>query len=238
MIMFDFNSVAYRHLLNNILKYKADENSHGIEYELLNAKQSFDVDSYIDCAITKYIEAELDWYLSQDLCIAGHKLIETNKVWSNICSDGRIVNSNYGWCIFSKANGNQYENVVKHLMDDKSTKHACMYYTRPAIHREYNDNKHAKYDMICTIYTNHFIRHNKLFTTVHMRSSDAWNGVRNDHAWHIYVYNKLYAKLTTKYADLKKGNITFIADSMHIYKRDVDKVYKYLNEAQEAADEQ
>lgn len=62
----------------------------------------------------EYVEAELDWYYSMDLSVdfIGQKA----KIWKQIASDKNIVNSNYGWCIFSEDNGSQYKNCFTELI--------------------------------------------------------------------------------------------------------------------------
>lgn len=57
------------------------------------------------------------------------------KIWQFCASkdDKQEINSNYGWCVFSEANGSQYEHCLKHLKEDPFTREAMIIYTRPSI---------------------------------------------------------------------------------------------------------
>ena len=156
----------------------------------------------------KYAENELKWYLSKDRSIKGHPGIEENKIWSIICSDNGMINSNYGWCVFSPENGDgrhlmfenikdksgksQYDFAIQQLKEKPLGRQSIIFYARPSIQWEWNDGIHAKSDFICTINTQHFIRNNKLDYIVNMRSNDAIMGLHAaDLPWHSYVYNKM-----------------------------------------------
>ena len=62
-----------------------------------------------------YLEKEHKWYMSQDLSIKGW--MDDIKIWNWCASkdDKQLINSNYGWCVFSAENGNQYENCLKNI---------------------------------------------------------------------------------------------------------------------------
>lgn len=233
----DANSQQYRSLLKSILLRVAPINSHDIHFEKINTHVEFNAYDKIDCASSKYIQAELDWYLSQDRCIKGHELIETNPIWQRI-SANNYVNSNYGWCVFSDENGSQYKHVLKHLNNDLYTKHATIIYTRPSIHEEYNDGKHATYDMMCTMYTDCLVRYNRLDYIVHQRSSDAWNGLRNDLAWHQFMFNKILDDLNKTHGNsILPGMIYFNIDSCHIYKCNEQQIINYLKESERLSED-
>jgi hypothetical protein len=55
----------------------------------------------------EYVKRELEWYLSQSLNVNDIPG-ETPKIWHHVADKDGFINSNYGWCIFSKENGNQY----------------------------------------------------------------------------------------------------------------------------------
>ena len=38
---------------------------------------------------------------------------EKAKIWKQVASTDNLVNSNYGWCIFSIENGEQYKECFK-----------------------------------------------------------------------------------------------------------------------------
>lgn len=214
LMLMNVNTAVYVNLLNDILRSK--------EHELINWHGTFNVlYDTIPGTNTKYVANELAWYTSQDLCIKGHKGIENNKIWQSCATRDGMVNSNYGWCIFSKENGTQFAHAINALIDNKSSRQSCCYYTRPSIHDECHDDVHAHYDMICTPYTQHFIRQNRLEYIVNMRSNDAWYGLRNDLEWHKYVYERMFDLLKKQYPELIPGHIHWNAGSIHIYDRNI-----------------
>lgn len=210
------NNKEYIRLLSELIQCPCEENDDNIIYEIIDASAVFNCVDRITCSNEKYIQHELDWYLSQDTNIKGHVGIENNAIWKHVASDAGFVNSNYGWCIFSPWNYSQYDNVIERLKKDKNTKAAVMIYSRPSIHVEAYDNKHASHDMTCTIYVSVYIRNGKLIYIVHMRSNDIWYGLRNDLAWHQYVVHKMCQDLGMS---IDKCEIHWHADSLHLYKR-------------------
>jgi len=205
----------------------------------------------------KYIENETNWYLSQDRCIKGHPGIEDNPIWSKICSDDGRVNSNYGWCVFSPENGNnwgaerypngpenlgpakigksQYKYALEQLCDKPEGRQSVIYYGRPQMQWEWNDNVNAKSDFTCTFCTQHFIRKNKLEYIVTMRSNDVIRGLHcGDLPWHGYVYNQLLSDIKMfSNRDPEIGSIYWNAGSLHVYERDFDLVNKIIKEFQD-----
>lgn len=222
------NDEAYVDTLYSVYNSKTTDES--IPCELLGARILFNAHDRISYASSEYIDNELAWYLSRDLSIKNHIGIENNKIWQSVASDKGHINSNYGWCIFSKENNEQYNHALGELIKDQKTKHAVMIYSRPTMNEEWNDNKHAKYDMICTVYVSYLLRAGKLNAFVHMRSNDAWRGLRNDLAWQQYVLNKLVDDLNMNHVPCEHGAIYWNADSLHLYARDKEKVKKILHE--------
>ena len=221
------NTKIYKKVLNKMLKETIS--SDLIYSELILPTIRFEPDGLIEGSSEKYLQNEFNWYKSQDLCIKNHLGIEENPIWKNCASDDGYVNSNYGWCVFSKDNYSQFDNALNSLLKDKESRRAVIIYTRPNIHVEQCDNVHAKQDMMCTTYTDFLIRDNKLIMIVHMRSNDVWYGLRYDLAWQQHVYNKMYDSLKEKYDDLLEGYIYWNCDSLHMYKSSVDKIKKFLD---------
>lgn len=166
----------------------------------------------------EYVEAELQWYDSQDLSVDFIK--QYGSIWGKVAADDGTVCSNYGWCIYSDDNYNQYNNCLHQLISDKSSRRACMIYTRPSIQVEYN--KDGRSDFICTFDTQQFIRNNMLVYVVMMRSNDVVYGFFNDFAWHCEVYKRLFTDLKSKYPELQYGTILWTAGSFHVYERHFD----------------
>lgn len=156
-----------------------------------------------------YIDREIDWYLSQSLNvedIPGN----TPPIWQRVSDENGFINSNYGWCIFSEENHNQYESVVETLTKTPNSRQAVMIYTRPTMHTDSTLN--GRYDFMCTNAVQYLYRDDKLHAIVNMRSNDAWAGYRNDVAWQDYVLCLLCTRL-----GMDRGDIIWNAGSLHIY---------------------
>ena len=155
------------------------------------------------------------WYESQNLSV--DDIQPYAKLWGNVCSSEGKVNSNYGWVIFSKENGSQYENVKNLLLRRPQSKQGQMIYTRPSMHKDaFTDGMK---DFMCCSYVQCFIRNNKLLYIIHQRSCDFIYGFFNDFAWHCYVYHKLYRDLLETHKDLEVSNILYLCDTLHIYEK-------------------
>jgi thymidylate synthase len=134
------------------------------------------------------------------------------KIWEQVSSDNGTINSNYGWCIWSKENHEQYNNVLTELVSNKFTRRAQMIYTRPTMHRDYNIDGMS--DFICTTAVQYFIRDDKLISYVTMRSNDAIFGYKGDYHWQKYVLDKLSSDL-----GICSGDIIWNVGSFHVYER-------------------
>lgn len=181
----------------------------------------------------KYVKAELDWYKSMDLSIIGHEGIESNPTWQSCCTqdEKKLVNSNYGWCVFSEENGSQYDNCLEVLKKDKTTRNAIIVYNRPEIYKDYK--RDGMHDMICTMYSHFFIRKNKLYMVHQMRSNDIRYGfICSDLAWNCFVYQNMYEDLKETYPDLEVGVIRWTSDSMHLYSRHFEDLKKFVEDKQ------
>jgi thymidylate synthase len=165
-----------------------------------------------------YIKKEMDWYDSQSLSI-DDMLPPIPKIWEQIASDEGYINSNYGWCLFSEANGLQYQACMRELEKKPLSRRAVMIYTRPTMHTDYK--KDSMNDFICTNTVQLLIRNNKLQYIVNMRSCDAVYGYKNDIAWHQRIQAKASLQL-----NVPPGDITYQVGSLHIYPRHFDLVKK------------
>jgi|TARA_R110001592_G_scaffold58770_5_gene177905 thymidylate synthase len=170
-----------------------------------------------------YIQKELDWYLSQSRNV--YDIPGTPAIWKQVATKDGMINSNYGFLLFSKENAEQYLHAFQALVADKNTRRACMIYTRPSIQTEYCHDGMS--DFICTNAVSYFIRNNKIHCTVQMRSNDIWAGYRNDYAWQRWVLNNLHKDLLREYEDLELGDIIWNASSLHMYERNFGLIRKY-----------
>lgn len=159
----------------------------------------------------EYIERELAWYKCQSLYV---KDIPGNtpEIWNKIASSDGKINSNYGWCIFSDENHNQYDNVLNELKINRDSRRASMIYNRPSMHIDYKLN--GMNDFICTFSNQFFIRNDKLVSLYIMRSNDAIFGYNNDYAWAKWVQEKLANDLS-----IEPGDLIWSASSLHVYER-------------------
>ena len=177
----------------------------------------------------KYVQAELEWYMSQDLSV--EIIGEKAKIWKDISSAHNEVNSNYGWCIYSKDNYRQFQNCLEELYKNPESRRAIMIYQRPSMHYDYC--RDGMNDFICTNCVQCFIRNNELIYVVNMRSNDAIFGFFNDFAWHCHVYEDLLNKLKWNgYPNIKSTNrsIIWLANSFHIYERHFNMLDTILDE--------
>lgn len=169
-----------------------------------------------------YLYNELQWYISQDLCIRNHEGIENNAIWQKICTASGHINSNYGFLVFDTGNYNQYQHALAQMAKSKHTKHAVIIYNRPEMVIQWNDNIHAKSDFICTYATSFMVQDDELHMMVNMRSNDLTTGFFNDFGWQVFVYKKFLADTKKLYPEVKSGLIHWHADNMHVYQRDYE----------------
>jgi len=172
----------------------------------------------------KYCEKELKWYNSKNLNIKGY--VDDIKIWNDIADKDGFVNSNYGWCIYSKENYKQYDNCLNTLKNNKESRRAVMIYTRPSMQYDYKTD--GMNEFMCTYGTQHFIRNNKLKTIYILRSNDGIYGWMNDWYWAANVHNKLYADLLQYYPKLEVGTVDWNAASFHVYARHFDMLKKIV----------
>jgi len=195
--------------------------------EIVNASFIADEKSIFGKVSEDYSEAELLWYYSQSrnvLDIPG----KIPKIWLDIAGDNNMINSNYGWCIFSEENHEQYNNALTTLRIDKYSRQAQMIYTRPTMHKD-SCRLNMK-DFICTTSVQLIIRDNQLNYIVSMRSSDAVFGYKNDKFWHDHVHNKAFEDLKYWYPDLELGTMYWNAASLHVYPRHYKLIEDYYND--------
>src|SRR5690554_5984290 len=186
--------------------------------EIIGATFIADEDHIIREPNYSYIERELEWYKSQSLFVKDIPG-ETPTIWKQVSSNTGRINSNYGWCIFSKENFNQYQNVLNELKNNPNSRRAVMIYNRPSMHYDYNLD--GMNDFICTYANTFFIRDGKLISHYIMRSNDSVFGYNNDYAWAKYVQ-----ELLAKDLDIECGDIIWTASNLHVYERH----FKYLEE--------
>lgn len=193
------------------------EDKSGVKLlEIVNASFIADEPSIFGKPNHSYIEREIEWYKSMSLNVNDIPG-ETPAVWKQVATpDGRI-NSNYGWCIWSRENGEQYNNVLHELRQKPTSRRATMIYTRPSMWVDYS--RDGMSDFMCTNAVQYVIRDQALHAIVQMRSNDVFYGYRNDYAWNEYVLKILASDL-----DVSPGLIHWNVGSLHVYERNFNLV--------------
>jgi thymidylate synthase len=163
----------------------------------------------------KYCEEEIKWYESQSLSV--DIIGNIAGLWKKIADKHGNINSNYGWCIFSKENYYQFSNALEELKRNKESRRSCMIYNRPSM--QYDYCRDGMQEFMCTFATSHFIRDDKLIYIVNQRSMDLIYGFFSDLFWHCHVYNKLFCELVKYYPNLKPDSLIYIANTAHIYEK-------------------
>tara|TARA_R100000234_G_scaffold116781_1_gene94265 strand:+ start:129 stop:848 length:720 start_codon:yes stop_codon:yes gene_type:complete len=210
---------------HNDLDYVTDKSGCKM-LEVINAAFIADKDYIFREPNQDYIERELEWYKSKSLNVDDIPG-ETPKIWKDVSDENGVINSNYGYLIWSADNICQYENVRIELGENPESRRATMIYTRPTIWLD--AFKNGMSDFICTNNVQYFIRDNKLVTSVYMRSNDAVFGYNNDLAWQKHVRDKLIDDLEIDtYNRYEPGPIFWNVGSFHVYERHFQHVEKWM----------
>ena len=162
----------------------------------------------------RYAVGEALWYLS-----CNNSLKEIQKFsngWDRMSDDGLTVNSNYGYCIKKKFGFDQWEYVKSLLRKDFETRRAVIHIKEPS-------NKESK-DVNCTVCLQFFIREGKLHLTSYMRSNDMWIGFPFD----VFQFTCMQVLMSMELG-VELGEYTHISASLHLYKRDYEKLTEKNN---------
>lgn len=199
------------------------EGKYGKTVEIQNAHFLADKDWIIREPNYDYAKREIEWYESQSLYVKDIPG-KVPKIWEMCADKDGKINSNYGWCVWSDENKNQFDHCVKRLLDDPRTREACMIYTRPSMQTDCNEN--GMHDFMCTYATQVFlnevrddVKTYQLDYTVFMRSNDSVFGYTSDILWHRHVQSKMVDELNKYGLNVIKGDIIWNASSLHVYER-------------------
>lgn len=199
------------------------EGKYGKTVEIQNAHFLADKDWIIREPNYDYAKREIEWYESQSLYVKDIPG-KVPKIWEMCADKDGKINSNYGWCIWSDENKNQFDHCVKRLLDDPHTREACMIYTRPSMQIDCNEN--GMHDFMCTYSTQVFlnevrddVKTYQLDYTVFQRSCDAVYGFDNDVLWHRHVMCKLVDELIKNNVNVILGDMIYNCGSLHVYER-------------------
>lgn len=193
--------------------------------EILNASFLCDEEIIFGNQNYEWINRELQWYLSESLNVNDIPP-PVPLIWKQVADPQGFINSNYGYCVFSEENGNQYLHVKNELSKNIDSRRGLVIYTRPQMHIDYNKN--GRSDFMCATTSHFLIRNNKLINIMHFRSQDSLFGFKGDYAWVKYVYDKMYSDLKLVHSQLEKTPIQWNANSLHVYERHFEFVKDYL----------
>lgn len=190
--------------------YKNSEFNDSGLLEILGASFIANTNSIFGTPNKEYIDKEIMWYNSKSRNI--YDMHKPPEVWKNIADINGNINSNYGWCIYSDDNHKQYFNVLETLKKNPNSRQGCMIYNRPSMHKDSCTN--GMKDFMCTNAVTYFIKNDKLYCVVQMRSNDIVYGYKNDWAWQFHILYKLAKDL-----NVGIGTIHWQVASLHMYPR-------------------
>ena len=192
--------------------------------ELIGASFEADEPAIFGTPNIEYIQKEIDWYKSQSRNINDIYGIGSMPpaAWQYAANKDGMINSNYGYLIWSKDNGNQYDNCLAELKANPNSRRAMMIYNRPSIWGEYN--LEGMSDFICTNSVAYYISNGKLHCSVSMRSNDVIYGYKNDYAWQQFVLYKLAEELSQPHAKIEVGKMIWQVQNLHVYEKHFDLV--------------
>lgn len=165
----------------------------------------------------KYIAGETCWYFLKRNDV--EFISKYSNFWKNICNPDGTCTSAYGNLIF---NG-EWKWALNSLIKDPFSRQAIITFNKPE-HKIENTK-----DFPCTIYGIFHIRKNLLHLSVFMRSNDVIFGLCNDIVFFTLLQQQMLNHLLPYYPNLKLGDYTHTANSLHIYERHYDKVSRMLD---------
>ena len=215
----DIQTELYNKLINK--EFVTDKT--GVKtVEIMNASFIADQPAIFGTVNQEYVERELQWYKSMSLNV--YDIPEpVPAIWKAVATPDGLINSNYGWCIYSEENGFQFKNVVEQLKANPDSRRATMIYNRPSMHKDYN--KDGMSDFMCTNAVQYLVRDDHVNALVYMRSNDAVFGYKNDFAWQKHVLDQVAEE-----TGIPSGNIYWNVASLHVYERHFDLITKEIYE--------
>jgi thymidylate synthase len=208
-------SQTFIDLIQSIEGYNSEANPRGMKVKEA-LMTSFDIipshpiASFKDRPFNfKYFAGELAWYLHRDRDV--DYITHFSKFWKGLTNpNSNEINSNYGNLVI---NNEQLGWVIDSLVKDKNSRQAIMFFNRPDF--QFEDNK----DFVCTLYSNFFIRNNKLHMKLQMRSNDIFFGLTFDAPFFSFLHQSVYHILKEHYPELELGYYFNFVDNIHFYER-------------------
>ncbi len=162
----------------------------------------------------RYLAGELLWYERGSNLLSEIK--EYAKFWERVSDDGITVNSSYGNRIYNPENKYihpQWQRALNELKRDSDSRRAMLSILKST------DLTPETRDMPCTVGLQFYIRQGKLNATSWMRSNDIYLGFCYDVPIFTIWQEKMFLSLLEVYPDLRMGNYTHMATSLHVYER-------------------
>ena len=162
----------------------------------------------------RYAIGELLWYNSRNTTAESIKPF--SKFWAKIAEPDGNVNSNYGHCIHDKFGFDQWE-MVKELLKNNPTSRQAILHIKEARNIIENPTK----DLNCTMTLQFLLRNGRLDLITTMRSNDIWLGLPYD----VFNFTCMQIQMAME-LNVDVGNYYHNVGSLHLYKKDAEKLAK------------
>lgn len=190
----------------------------GVRFEIKNPRDRLPFIPERNFSVS-YVSAETLWYFSGSDSTSW--ISKYSAFWNKISDDGVTANSAYGARIFKPHNRiasnldkswTQWDFVIDELANDNDSRRAIIHIRSP------QDSILAKKDVPCTLTLQFFLRNDKLYLIVSMRSSDLILGIANDIPAFTLFQEAMALDLSRKLnRQIKLGSYIHVSNSLHIY---------------------
>lgn len=161
---------------------------------------------------------ELMWYLSGDTKLDFIDYYVPG-VFQDESDDQVTVRSGYGKRLFSFDGVNQVQNVIRLLLDKRSSRRAVIQLFDATDLQE----RYASIPCTCTL--QFMVRDDRLHMFVSMRSNDAFLGLPHD----VFSFTMLQ-ELVARSIGIEVGEYKHCAGSLHLYQKHAERAARYLEE--------
>lgn len=165
----------------------------------------------------KFMIAEFIWIMTGENSV--DMISKYNKNMAQFSDDGEILYGAYGPRLRNWNGYDQIKGCLKRLQKDSGTRQAVIVILDPA-----RDFLVETKDIPCNDLLQFFIRENKLHMATYVRSNDVLLGIPYD-IFHWTILQELFANIL----DVELGEYHHFVGSLHIYKKDFEKLYSCLN---------
>jgi len=201
----------------------------GVRFEITNPRDRLPFITERNFSVS-YIASESLWYFAG--LDSTEWISKYSAFWSKISDDGKTANSAYGARIFKPhariagnvdPNWTQWQGVIDELVADNDSRRAVIHIRSP------QDTLLAKKDVPCTLTLQFFLREDKLFLAVSMRSSDLVLGIGNDIPAFTLFQEAMALELSGCLGrTIELGSYIHVSNSLHLYERNFNQVEDIL----------